>query len=133
VELGGRHPGGKDRENLAEVDVHQVGPRSQDRGQDGCLQAVELAEAPNGKSQTYHAGVVAEVLEVQRGGRARGNNLLDDARRSSARVSSTVWFCIPLMGSKLAPFPAWPRRAVRTPSRALTSSLESHLHISERP
>jgi hypothetical protein len=59
--------------------VYQVAPRNQDRGQDGSLRAVELTETSYGKSQTYHAGVVAEALEARRGEQASGNNRLDDA------------------------------------------------------
>ena|SRR3712207_2959625 len=136
VELGGRHPDGKDRENLVvwtcTRSSAQPRPRSQDRGQDGCLQAVGLAEAPYGKPQTHHAGVVAEASEAQRGGRARGNNLLDDAPPIERSGELNGMLLHPPLGSKLASFPTWSRRAVRTPSRALTPSLESHLLISER-
>src|SRR5215210_4708694 len=64
---GGRGASRKDGEVLAEVHVHHIGPHGEDRGDDGRLGTVELAKAPYGESQTYHAGVVAQALEMGRG------------------------------------------------------------------
>jgi hypothetical protein len=46
----GRSPDREDGEVFAEVHVHHVGPRGEDRGDDGRLGTVELAKQPYGES-----------------------------------------------------------------------------------
>src|SRR5215213_5359483 len=79
VEPGGCGPNREDGEVLAEVHVHHIGPCGEDGGEDGHLGGVELAKAPYGETQAYHAGVVAEALEVRRGRWACGQHRLEDA------------------------------------------------------
>ena len=79
VKPGGRSPYREDGEVLAEVYVHHIGPRGEDRGEDCCLGSVELAEQPYGKSHSYYAGVAAQALEIRRGRWARGQHRLHDA------------------------------------------------------
>jgi hypothetical protein len=79
VKPGGRSPDRKDGEIFAEVYVHRIGSRGEDRGDDRRLQTVELAKAPYGKSHSYHAGVVAQALQTWRARWARGQHCLDDA------------------------------------------------------
>ena len=76
---GSRGPDREDGEVLAEVNVHQIGPQGEDRGDDRRLGSVELAKAPQGKSHSYHAGVVSKALKIRRGRRACGQHRLDDA------------------------------------------------------
>jgi len=74
---GRSRPDRQHGEVLPEVDVHQVGPRGEDRGDDGGLWTVELPEAPDREAEAYHPGVAAEALEMRRGRWARGNHRLN--------------------------------------------------------
>jgi hypothetical protein len=75
----GRSPDREDGEVLAKVNVHHIGSRSKDRGDDCCLGSVELTKTSDGESKAYHASVVAEALKVRRGRWASGQHRLDDA------------------------------------------------------
>ena len=46
---GGRGPDGEDGEVFAKVNVHHIGPRGEDRGEDCRLGSVELAKASYGE------------------------------------------------------------------------------------
>src|SRR5215218_3777588 len=76
---GSRGPDRDDGEVLAEVNMHHIGPRGEDRGDDCRLGTVELAKALDGKSQAYDSGMVSKALEIRRGRWARGQNRLCDA------------------------------------------------------
>src|SRR5215213_1709388 len=56
-----------DGEVFAEVHVHHIGSYGEDGDQDSRLGSVELAKTSDGESQAYHAGVVAQALEIRRG------------------------------------------------------------------
>src|SRR5215210_1510195 len=79
VKPGGRGSEREDGEVFAQVNVHHIGPRGNDRCDDRRLGSVELAKAPYGESHSYHAGVVSNALKIRRGRRARGQHRLDDA------------------------------------------------------
>jgi hypothetical protein len=76
---GGRSPDRENGEVFAKVNVHHIGPQGEDGGDDLRLESVELAKAPQGESHSYHAGVLAEALEIRRNRRARGEHRLDNA------------------------------------------------------
>src|SRR5215217_2388969 len=78
VEPGGRRPYREDGEVFSKVDVYHIGSCGQDQGDDRRLGSVELAKTSDGQPQAYHAGVVAEALEIRRGRRTRGHDRLDD-------------------------------------------------------
>jgi hypothetical protein len=61
------------------VNVHHIGPRGEDRGDDCRLGTVELTKTSDGESHSYNAGVVAQALEIRRGRRACGQHRLDNA------------------------------------------------------
>ena len=75
----GHCPYREDGEVFTEVYVDHIRPRGKDRSQYRRLGTVELAKAPYGESQTYHAGVVSEALQTWRGRWTRGQHRLDDA------------------------------------------------------
>ena len=50
MKSGSSSPRWEHGEILAEVDVYHVGPRSQERGEQGRLGTVELLEVPDGES-----------------------------------------------------------------------------------
>jgi hypothetical protein len=104
IKPGGRSPDRDDGEVFAKVDVHHIGPQGEDRSDDCRLESVELTKTSDGESHSYYAGVVSKALETWRGRRVV-STVCTTPRRSSARVSSAVWFCIPPMGSNFTPRP----------------------------
>src|SRR5215212_1852905 len=79
MEPGGRGPYREDGEVFAEVYVHHIGPRGNDRGDDRRLGSVELAKTSDGESNSYNAGVCSKALEIRRGRWTRGQHRLHDA------------------------------------------------------